>query len=67
MAATNRETSTPADTELTVYTVTVDLETAELVARDSYGRELARTDRDGNEDHADLARKAAETLVSWYN
>lgn len=67
MTATNQNTPRPADGELTVYTVTVDLNTAELVARDTNGRELARTDQDGAEDHGDLARKAAETLISWYN
>lgn len=67
MAATNQNTPKPADNEMVIYVVTIDPETAELVARTSWGQELARTGGDSNEDHADLAAKAAETLVSWYN
>jgi len=56
--------------EMVVYTVSANLTTGELVARDLRGVELARVDTEegGNHDeHAELARKASETLATWYN
>lgn len=54
--------------EIQVYAVTVNVATNELVARDERGQELARVSGEGtHDDHAELARKASETLASWYN
>jgi hypothetical protein len=53
--------------EMLVYSVQLNLETCGMVARDLAGRELARVAGDTADHHAELARKAAETLASWYN
>ena len=58
----------PNGSEMLVYTVTMNLATNELVARDLRGVELARQAGEGTHtDHAELARKASETLASWYS
>lgn len=61
-------------TEMMVYTVFANLSTGDLVARDLRGVELARVTEGGNKEgdegheaHAELARKASETLAAWYN
>ena len=45
--------------------------TGDLVARDHRGEELARvtegSNKEGDEAHAGLARKAHQTLAAWYN
>lgn len=53
--------------EMMVYEVRANLATGELVARDLSGRELARTKGNDHAAHAELARKASETLAAWYN
>ena len=61
--------ATPAatDREMLVFATMLNLETNELVARDLAGRELARVAGDSPTAYAELARKAAETLATWYN
>lgn len=60
--------------EMSVYTVFADLSSGDLVARDLRGVELARVPEgsnlegeQGHEAHAEVARKASETLNAWYN
>lgn len=53
--------------EVTLFTVTMDMETNELVARTEWGVEIARVPGDDEAAYAALAKTAFATLASWYN